>query len=138
VNSAEVTVMPQKEIEIILTRQLASYLAMPIFLVDPQGTLIFYNEPAEAILGQRFDETGEMPVGVWSTVFNPTDDDDVPLPLEALPLSVALDQRRPACLTFWICGLDEVRRRIELIALPIIGQSDRFLGAMAVFWEAGG
>jgi hypothetical protein len=28
----------QKEIEIILTRQLASYLAMPIFIVDPAAT----------------------------------------------------------------------------------------------------
>jgi hypothetical protein len=26
-------------------RQLASYLAMPILLVDPVGTLLFYNEP---------------------------------------------------------------------------------------------
>lgn len=35
--------MPQKAIELILTRQLASYLAMPIFLVDAAGTLVFYN-----------------------------------------------------------------------------------------------
>ena len=50
--------MSQKEIEVILTRQLATYLAMPIFVIDTQGTLLFYNESAEAILGRRFDETG--------------------------------------------------------------------------------
>ena len=66
--------MSQKEIEVILTRQLASYLAMPIFIVDPSGTLLFYNEPAETILGRRFEESGEMPMDVWSTVFTPTDE----------------------------------------------------------------
>ena len=43
----------QKPLEIILMRQLASYLAMPIFLVDPRGDMLFYNERAEAILGTR-------------------------------------------------------------------------------------
>jgi hypothetical protein len=28
---------PQQAIEMILTRQLASYLALPIFVVDPEG-----------------------------------------------------------------------------------------------------
>jgi hypothetical protein len=37
-------------------------LALPIFLVDPVGTLIIYNEPAEGLLGQRYDETGDMPL----------------------------------------------------------------------------
>jgi hypothetical protein len=30
-------------VELILMRQLASYLATPIFLVDADGTLVFYN-----------------------------------------------------------------------------------------------
>ena len=45
--------MSQKAIELILMRQLASSLAMPIFLVDPSGNLVFYNEPAEQLLGSR-------------------------------------------------------------------------------------
>ena len=54
-----------KSIQIILARQLASCIATPVLLVDAQNALIYYNEPAEAIFNQRFDETGEMPaVGV--------------------------------------------------------------------------
>ena len=53
--------MAQKAVELILMRQLASYLAVPIFLVDPEGNLLYYNEPAERLLGRRYDETGEMP-----------------------------------------------------------------------------
>ena len=82
----------QKEIELILARQLASYLAMPIFIVDPLGNLIYYNEPAEMILGRRFEETGEMPVEEWSTLFQPTDESGKPLAPKSLPLMVALTQ----------------------------------------------
>ena len=40
------------EIELILFRQLAIHLLTPIFLVDERGALIFYNEPAEKLLGR--------------------------------------------------------------------------------------
>ena len=53
-------------IQIILARQLAGYLSVPVFLVDQNGNLLFYNEPAELILGQRFDETGAMPAEIRS------------------------------------------------------------------------
>ena len=46
--------MAQHAIELILMRQLAGGLATPVFLVDPDGDLLFYNEPAEAILGCRY------------------------------------------------------------------------------------
>ena len=74
--------MLQKPVELILMRQLASSLAMPIFLVDAGGALAFYNEPAEALLGKRFDETGEMSVGEWASVWQPVGKDGTPLPAE--------------------------------------------------------
>jgi PAS domain-containing protein len=129
--------MPQKEIEVILTRQLASYLAIPVFLVDTEGTLLFYNEPAERLLGRRFEETGEMPVAEWSTMFTPMDEQGAPLAPEALPLVIALAERRPAHRTFCIRGLDGVLRHIEVTAFPLIGEVERHLGAVALFWEAG-
>ncbi|MBI3800815.1 MAG: PAS domain-containing protein [Deltaproteobacteria bacterium] len=127
--------MSQKEIEVILTRQLASYLALPIFIVDPQGTLVFYNEPAEAILGLRFDETGEMAAAEWGTVFTPIDGAGSPLPPDTLPLTIALRERRSAHGDFYIRGLDLVLRHIEVTAFPLIGQAHRDLGAVALFWE---
>jgi PAS domain-containing protein len=124
-----------KEIEVILTRQLASYLATPIFIVDPAGTLLYYNEPAELVLGRRFEETGEMPIEEWSTIFIPVDEDGTPLAPHDLPLVIALNERRPAYRVFWIQGLDRVRRHIHLTAFPLVGMGDRFLGALAMFWE---
>ena len=127
--------MSQQEIEVILARHLAEYLAMPIFIVNPVGDLIFYNEPAEAILGTRYNETGSMPAKEWSTIFQPVDQQGAPIPPDELPLMIALKQHCPAHKDFWIKGLDGRLREIEVTAFPMIGQADRFLGGIAFFWE---
>lgn len=127
--------MPQREIEVILSRQLASYLSTPVFIVDQSGTLVFYNEPAEEILGLRFEETGEMPRDEWITAATAADDAGNPIPRENLPLMIALTERRPVHGHFWITGDDGVRRCIATTAFPIVGQAGRNLGAMAIFWE---
>lgn len=130
--------MSQKEIEIILTRQLASYLAMPAFLVDTDGTLIYYNEAAEQILGRRFAETFEMPLEEWTTQFKQMDREGNPIAPDDLPLVIALREKRPAHSEFSIQGLDERTHHIEVTAFPLIGQvgtSERHLGAIALFWE---
>jgi len=127
--------MSQQEIEIILARHLAEYLALPIFIVDPNGDLLFYNEPAEAILGHRYDETGPMPASDWSTIFNPVDKNGQPIHPEELPLMIAMMKRHPAHRSFWIHGLDGAMRELEVTAFPLTAQADRFLGAVAFFWE---
>jgi PAS domain-containing protein len=127
--------MVSKEIEVILTRHLASALAMPIFIVDTSGNLVFYNEPAESILGRRFEETGEVTYTEWTTAFSPADEYGQPIPYSELPLVIALEQKHPAQRSFWIHGLDKVSRHIAVTAFPLIGQEKRFLGAVAIFWE---
>jgi PAS domain-containing protein len=125
----------QQEIEIILSRHWASHLTTPVFLVDPDGNLLYYNEAAEQILGRRFSETGKMGQEEWSTAFKITDDEGALLDPEELPLTIALNKCLPAHRCFWLTGLDNVRRYVETTCFPIMGQSDRFLGAIALFWE---
>ncbi|MDQ3931650.1 MAG: PAS domain-containing protein [Actinomycetota bacterium] len=127
--------MTQHPIEVILAKRLASHLALPIFLVDPMGNLLFYNEPAERLLGQRYEETGEMPVEQWSVVFREVDDDPPPVTPSELPLVIALEKREPTHRSLTIRGLDGVRRDIAVTALPLEGGTGRFLGAIAFFWE---
>ena len=122
-------------IQIILTRQLATQLSVPVFLVDPKGNLLFYNEPAETILGRRFDDTGEMPAEEWSSAFSPMDDQSNPIAPEDLPLMVTLKTFKPAHKRFTICGLNGALHRIEVTAIPITGLQGEFIGAMALFWE---
>ena len=127
--------MAQQQVEVILARHLAENLALPMFIVDPLGNLIFFNEPAEAVLGLRFGDTGLLPASEWSTMFDPVDKDGEPIPPESLPLVIAMTQSHPAHKKFWIRGLDNELRQIELTAFPLIGQSDQISAAVAIFWE---
>lgn len=122
-------------VEMMLLRQVASYLAMPMLVVDADGELVYYNEPADALLGRRYEETGEMPLGVWGTMFKPTDSDGQPLPPERLPLAMAVQRRHPTQGSFWILGLDGVTRRLVVSAIPLNDPDERPLGAVAIFWE---
>ena len=124
-----------KPIQIILARQLASSLDMPILLIDTAGTLIYYNEPAEAILGQHYDETGEMPEEVWSTLFAAEDDARNPIPPESRPMMLVLSERRPIARSMWLrCGHGEWRY-LNITVYPLIGEGGQFLGAQMIFWE---
>src|SRR5215813_6172707 len=120
--------MAQQRIELILLRQLATHHAMPIFIVDGAGDLIFYNEPAEQILGRRFEESGPMPASEWANAWEPTDDSGKPLGATEVPLAVALEEKRPLHRRLSIRGLDGVERRIEAVAFPLVG-TGQLLGA---------
>ncbi len=122
-------------IQIILTRQLAGYLSVPLFLVGPNGDLLFYNEPAEAILGRRFDETGAMPAAVWSAMLPAVDDHGQPIPDADRPLMITVAEHRPAYKRFFLQGMNGVRRQIDAASIPITGLQGEFLGAAALFWE---
>lgn len=124
-----------KEIEVVLSRQLAENLATPIFIVNPDGDLIFYNEPAGQILGTSYKETGMMPASEWATKFHPVDQNGESLPPEDLPLVVAIQHRRPAHKIFWIIDMEGGLREIEVTALPLIAQEGSIVGGVAIFWE---
>jgi hypothetical protein len=106
-----------------------------VFLVDPKGNLLFYNEPAKVVLGRRFEETGAMCAEEWSTAFMPLDEGGQAIPLAELPLRITLSKQRPAYRRLFIRGLDGRVRGIEVASIPISGLQDEFLGAAALFWQ---
>ncbi|HET7676552.1 MAG TPA: PAS domain-containing protein [Candidatus Limnocylindrales bacterium] len=130
--------MAHKDIELILVRQLASRLAVPVFVVDTEGDLLYFNEPAEQLLGRRFDEVDEMPFVTWTTAFLPRDEQGREMPVESIPLVAAIRRRRPVHGNLRIVGLDGIGRTIEVTAFPLEGSGGRQLGAVAMFWESDG
>ncbi len=128
--------MAAYEIEIILNRQLADCLSIPVFITDRKGNLIYYNEPAELILGRRYDETGEMPVEVWATIFKPVDATGKRIPPDELPLVKTLRNCYPYHKTFRIESLTGKMEKIAVTSYPIIGRASQFLGAVALFWKS--
>lgn len=128
--------MPAYEIEIILNRQLADCLSIPVFITDTKGNLIFYNEPAEEILGKRFEDTGEMAVDQWATEFKPMDEQGMILPPGELPLVNTLEDGLPHHKTFWIESLQGKNQKIAVTSYPIIGRAGKMSGAVAIFWKS--
>jgi PAS domain-containing protein len=130
--------MAQQPIELILTRQLASYLATPMFLVGPEGELLFYNEPAEALLGYRFDEALEIPLDEWASaylLYRPATGER--LPMDEFPVVAALRSGRPSHTTLVYERPDGGRLPIVVTSIPLIGEGGSLLGAAAIFWEDG-
>jgi PAS domain-containing protein len=123
-----------KPVELILAKQAASGLAVPIFLVDARGDTLFYNEPAEAIFGRRFDEIDALPFEERTAMLAPRRQDGEPLPVDQLPGIMCMRERRPAHAEFFIRGFDGIAREVEATAIPVEGASGDMLGAFVVMW----
>jgi PAS domain-containing protein len=123
-------------IEIVLLKQVAGYLATPVFLVDEDGALEYYNEPAEALLGRRYEETGQIPLETWSSMWPATGPDGRPLDQNELPIAIAVRDRKPVQGTILIRGSDGHDRELIVTALPLEASDGAHLGAFAIFWES--
>jgi PAS domain S-box-containing protein len=126
----------QRPVELILARGLMSNLTTPAFLVDLDGTLVFFNESAGDLLGLRYEEAGPMGLEDWGTRFIPLGEDGRQIAVEDLPLAVTLRETRPVHVKFSVRSLRGDEREIEVSAFPIVGNSG-MQGAMAIFWDAG-
>lgn len=122
-------------IQLILTRQLAAYLSVPVLLFDADGNLVFYNEPAEALVGTRFDETGAMPLDEWWSAWSRFDDEGRPVQREDHHVMITLTEKRPTSNRVDFRGGDGVVRRIDVTSIPITGLKGEILGAVTLFWE---
>jgi PAS domain-containing protein len=125
----------QKNLVVILAREFASKLATPMFVTDAEGSLVFYNEPAEGILGRAFADAGEMAADEWSALFETTDLDGSPIELVDMPAGVAFAEQRPAHGSIRIRGLDGVQRAISVTAFPLFAHTAEFVGVVAIFWQ---
>ena len=124
-----------RAVELILARTLMAGLTTPALLVDVSATLVFFNDPAAQIFGLRFEEAGPMSAEDWRTRFDPVADDGRRVPVEELPLLVALNQERPVHRPLRIRSAGADLQRIEVTAFPI-GGSGGVCGAIAIFWES--
>lgn len=125
----------QHPIEMILLRQVASYLAMPVWMMDGEGNLIYYNEPAEQLLGVQFDDVGPVHADEVGEMFRITDLEGEPIPDTDIPIVVALRKRVAYHRDVRFCGSDGVWRDVSVAAMPVEGQGGRFMGVFATFWE---
>jgi PAS domain-containing protein len=125
----------QKHLVLILAREFAASLSTPTLITDAHGQLVFYNEAAEAVVGRRFAEEGEMPLDDWLAAFEPRTLASEPLSPERRPARIALEERRASHLRYLVTSADGVEREIEVTAFPLFAHTDEFVGIVVIFWR---
>jgi PAS domain-containing protein len=124
----------QRPVELILARSLLATLSTPGFLVDEDGIVVFFNDAASVLLGVRYEEVGRMGPEEWGTAFGPLDESGTKIPLEELPLTIALRHGRPSHARLRIRSVQGVHNAIEAAAVPIL-TVEGTRGAMVFFWK---
>ena len=125
-----------RSLPLILARELAANLATPMFLIDGDGTLAYYNEAAELMLGKRYAEMGPVTANEFGTMLELADLDGTPLRRRDSPAGVAFIEREPAHRTLIATTLDGARRKFEVTAYPLFGRTEEMHGVLTVFWAA--
>ena len=127
----------QKNVVLILARELASNIATPMLVLDETGTIVFFNEPAEKILGVAFASIGEVTPEQYDTNWATTDPDGNELSLLHGPMARVVNDHTPAHRVIRVHGLDGVWHVIETTVYPLFASATHFVGAVGVFWELG-
>lgn len=124
-----------KSLPLILAREFAANLATPMFLIDANGMLVFYNDAAALLLGKPFAELGEIPAGEFGAVLDLATPEGSAVRRRDSPAGIAFFERRPAHATVVATTYDGVRRTYEATAYPLFAAAGDMHGVIAVFWE---
>jgi PAS domain-containing protein len=127
-------VASQQPVELILARNLISGITLAAFLVDPDGTLVYFNDAAGELIGRRFEEVGRLRREEWSSQFGPFDEFGKLMPADDLPLAQALREGLPAHDRFHVSVRDGEFVEVDVSALPL-ATADGFKGAIVAFWR---
>jgi len=125
----------QKHLVLILAREFAAELAVPVVVNDIDGRLVYFNEAAEEVVGRPFAEIGEMPMDEFSASFTQRTRNHSPLSEEKRPTRIALEERRAAHEQLWVLSRDGVDRQIAITAFPLFAEADEFVGIVGIFWR---
>lgn len=127
--------MSAKPIELILLRQLARRLPMPVAIVDALGNLVYFNPASQRLLGLDPAVIGEYPTSRFDELLDPRQADGSPMEVRDMSIMVALHDRRPQQSKMILHGSDGVPHSVVTNAVPLDGQGGALLGAMSIFWE---
>ncbi|HVV37894.1 MAG TPA: PAS domain-containing protein [Acidimicrobiales bacterium] len=126
-----------RSLPLILARELAANLATPMFLIDANGMLVFFNEAAELMLGKTYAELGQVTAADFGNMLNLEGLNGEPLRKRDSPPGIAFNQREPAHSRLLATPLDGgAKVAWEITAYPLFGHTGEMHGVLTVFWEA--
>ncbi|HKN81683.1 MAG TPA: PAS domain-containing protein [Actinomycetota bacterium] len=124
----------QRNLVLILARAFAAQLATAVFLLDPEGTIIYYNEAGERLTGRTFIEGAGETIDEWMTRTHPRDAEGLELPVQDLPLGTAMLKHEPAHGIVIFTTTDGVDRMIETATFPLFAHTEDFVGSFTLCW----
>jgi len=110
-------------------------LATPFLVLDREGTLVYFNERAERLMGSTSGELCPLPESEWRQRFSIERLDGSEVADEEAPSATARRERRPVHDTLVYTGLDGQRRVLEVTATPLLGRGDDLEGVFLLLWE---
>lgn len=123
----------QQPIELILARSLLDSLSTPGYLIDLEGTIVYYNDAVSRVAGMRFEETGPIPAEEWGPAFGPLDEEGRRIPFDEHPLVKEIREGRAGHHVERFRAADGSDYTVDVSAIPLLGASG-FEGALVFFW----
>jgi PAS domain-containing protein len=124
----------QRNLVLILARAFAAQIATAVFLLDEEGTIIYYNESAELLTGRPFIEGAGMTAAEWMTQARPRDDAGELIAFENLPLGITMLKREPAHGIVTFTSQEGTPLRIENATFPLFAHTEDYVGTFAIVW----
>jgi hypothetical protein len=126
-----------KSLPLILARELAANLATPMFLLDEVGTLVFFNDAAELMIGKPYGDVGAITGADFGDLLRIEYEDGTPMRKRDSPVGIAFTQREPAHHRLVASPLGGGNKATwEVTAYPLFGRTGDMHGVLTVFWEA--
>jgi PAS domain-containing protein len=120
-------------IELILARSLAAHLAVPAFLADAEGRIVYFNEAAELLVGRAFEDTPELTSADLVALLDPRTAEGKPIMPDQLPVLRAIASAMPAHTHAW-SGADGSKRYLAT-AIPLPDHEGVTIGALLFWYE---
>jgi PAS domain-containing protein len=124
----------QRNLILILARAFAAQLATAVFLLDPEGTVIYYNEAAERLTGRPFIEGAGSTAEDWLSRTRPRDEGGVEVGVQDLPLGTTMLKQEPSHGIVIFSTADGVDRRVETASFPLFAHTEDLVGIISIVW----
>ena len=124
----------QRNLVLILARAFAAQIATAVFLLDEEGTVIYYNEAAERLTGRPFIEGAGMTATDWMAASHPRDDEGELIAFENLPLGITMLKREPAHGVVTFTSREGQNLRIENATFPLFAHTEDYVGTFVFVW----
>lgn len=113
----------------ILARSLSENLAVPCFVVNDAGAIVWFNESAERLIGRMAPDTPELSAAELIETLDARSSDGEPADPKTLPFLQAINERAPSTGSYRVSGADGTEW-VDTAALPLLGATGEVLGVL--------